>query len=106
MSDLSPEMPVEQQLEMAMRQAVELISWVSNNYPGMMTLMPPLITNVKREKAKGPNKRPASIEIQVPEALARQIKSEDEDVGVLYLVHIRPEVLDRASSKIVLPGER
>lgn len=89
-----------------MVEALRLIEYCVKNYPDSITILPPTISKVKREKknSNGSIVRPATVEIVVPDRVAAKLKSE-ESKDIMYITWIREEVLERAESGVVLPGE-
>lgn len=50
-------------------------------------------------------KRPASIELAVPDQVVKDLRGSPERADLLFLVRVPREVVERAESRIVLPGE-
>jgi hypothetical protein len=94
-----------------MGEAVKLITWAFENYPDALTILPPTIRNARREKTsrmKVDGSRvvaPATITIEVPDSLVKKLKHDPDFKDLIYVVHVRGELMDRYQSKIVLPGE-
>lgn len=94
-----------------MGEAIKLINWAFGNYPDMMTIIPPTIVNAKREKvvkktADGKvHVRPATITIEVPDKIVAQMKNDPDWKDIIYICHVRGELMERYASKLVLPGE-
>lgn len=103
--------PSKDQYAVFLAQAMGALNWAHQQAPGGLTILPPEITKIQREKVAGPNKRPATMTIIIPDKLAAQLKSEDpeETAGILYVCHVHKDLVQyaaqRAESKIVLPGE-
>jgi hypothetical protein len=60
-----------------------------------------LVTESARQNAK----RPAYITLSVPDEVVKSLKGRREEHDLLLLIRVPKEVLERADSLIVLPGE-
>jgi hypothetical protein len=50
-------------------------------------------------------KHPASIELAVPDEVVKDLRGSPDRGDLLFLVRVPREVVERAESRIVLPGE-
>ena len=93
------------------KEAVKLITWAQRNFPDGMTVVPPTIRDAKREKVTARTQdgktrvRPATITIEVPDLLVAKLKNDEDFRDLIYIVHVRGELLERYASKVLLPGE-
>jgi len=60
-----------------------------------------LVTDSARQNAK----RPAYVQLAVPDELVKQIRSRRTDGDLVLVVRVPKEILERSESLIVLPGE-
>lgn len=84
----------------------ELMSFAAAT--GRLVVMPllPLIGRVRlvrRPQPGGSRKREGRAQLNVPEAVAKNIRGPDDERDIYLLVHIRREVYDEMNSPIIRP---
>lgn len=90
--------------------AVKMLDYARAHYPDHLTVVPPVILRVRRERVMKASKtgpvrvKPASMTVQIPDQIAARLKSE-ANKDILLLMHIPEAVMERANSRIILPGE-
>ncbi|HVS14649.1 MAG TPA: hypothetical protein VMV46_12040 [Thermoanaerobaculia bacterium] len=57
------------------------------------------------DSARGNDRRPAYVQLAVPDEVVKDLRGRPEQADVLLLVRLPREVLERLESRIVLPGE-
>jgi hypothetical protein len=60
-----------------------------------------LLTDSRRAN----DRRPATIELAVPDEVVKDLRGSPDRGDLLFLVRVPREVVERAESRIVLPGE-
>jgi hypothetical protein len=60
-----------------------------------------LLTDSRRAN----DRRPATIELAVPDQVVKDLRGSPDRGDLLFLVRVPREVVERAESRIVLPGE-
>ncbi len=82
---------------------LNLLGYALKNYPDKLVIHPvlPNTTSVARQNLK----RPAYLQMAVPDEWARNVKGKNNLVDVYACIRIEREVLDRFKSGILLPGE-
>ena len=66
-----------------------------------ITTVAELLTDSRRAN----DRRPATIELAVPDQVVKDLRGSPDRGDLLFLVRVAREVVDRAESRIVLPGE-
>ncbi|HSR91808.1 MAG TPA: hypothetical protein VLK88_10925 [Gemmatimonadales bacterium] len=86
-----------------MQDPLKALSYALEKYPQRveMVYVEELVTDSARQNAK----RPAYITLSVPDEVVKSLKGRREERDLLLLVRVPKEVLERADSLIVLPGE-
>jgi hypothetical protein len=79
------------------------LEFALQKYPERMQVAP--IEQLVIESARQNAKRPAWIKVAVPDEVVKGLRGGKNTSDLLLLVQIPREVLDRADSRIVLPGE-
>jgi hypothetical protein len=86
-----------------MQDPLKALSYALEKYPQRVEMVPiaDLVTDSARQNAK----RPAYVTLSVPDEVVKSLKGRREERDLLLLVRVPKEVLERADSLIVLPGE-
>ena len=79
------------------------LEFALEKYPERTQVAP--IDQLVIESARQNAKRPAWIKVAVPDEVVKGLRGGKESTDLLLLVQIPREVLDRSTSRIVLPGE-
>jgi hypothetical protein len=87
----------------AMPDLRKSLEFALEKYPQRTQVAP--VAELVIESARQNAKRPAWIKIAVPDELVKGLRGGKETTDLLLLVQIPRDVLDRADSRIVLPGE-
>ena len=85
------------------KNPLKALSYALEKYPERVEMVPveELVTDSARQNAK----RPAYVTLSVPDEVVKSLKGRREERDLLLLVRVPKEVLERADSLIVLPGE-
>lgn len=88
---------------MSPRAPLEALQFALEKYPQKVELVPlgQLVTETARENQR----RPAWAKIALPDELVKSLRGGDAEGDLVLLVRVPREVLARAESSIVLPGE-
>jgi hypothetical protein len=88
---------------MSPRGPLEALQYALEKYPEKVELVPlaQLVTETARENPR----RPAWAKIALPDEVVKGLRGGDSDGDLVLLVRVPREVLSRAESSIVLPGE-
>jgi hypothetical protein len=86
-----------------MDDALTALRFALDKYPEKIELVP--VEKLVIDSARQNEKRPAYIKLAVPDEMVKSVRGKRDDRDVVLLVRIPNEVLDRADSRIVLPGE-
>jgi hypothetical protein len=86
-----------------MDDALTSLRFALEKYPEKIEMVP--VERLLVDSARQNEKRPAYIKLAVPDEMVKSVRGKREDRDVVLLVRIPNEVLDRADSRIVLPGE-
>ncbi|MDX1644504.1 MAG: hypothetical protein R3244_09130 [Thermoanaerobaculia bacterium] len=81
----------------------KLLSYALETYPERVELAP--VDRLVIESARQNPKRPAYVKLAVPDDLVKQLRGRREPQDLVLLVRLPREVLERAESPIILPGE-
>ena len=80
------------------------LTWALEKYPERVELM--AMQELVLESARQNPKRPAYVKLAVPDDLVKNLKGAPRDGHDLVLVvRVPREVMQRAESRIILPGE-
>ena len=80
------------------------LTFALEKYPHRVELMP--MQDLVIESARQTPKRPAYVKLAVPDEVVKSLKgAQQAEHDLLLLVRVPREVLQRAESRIVLPGE-
>ena len=80
------------------------LTFALEKYPHRVELMP--MQDLVIESARQNPKRPAYVKLAVPDEVVKSLKgAQQAEHDLLLLVRVPREVLQRAESRIVLPGE-
>jgi hypothetical protein len=82
---------------------LKALTYVLGKYPERVEMVPleQLVTDSARQNAK----RPAYVTLSVPDEVVKSLKGNRDDRDLVLLVRVPKEILERAESLIVLPGE-
>lgn len=86
-----------------MEDALKSLQFALDKYPERVELVP--VEQLLVDSARQNEKRNAYIKLAVPDEMVKSVRGKLKDRDVVLLVRIPNEVLDRADSRIVLPGE-
>jgi hypothetical protein len=86
-----------------MDDALKPLLFALDKYPEKVEVVP--IEQVLIDSARQNEKRPAFVKLAVPDEMVKSVRGKREDRDVVLLIRIPSDVLDRADSRIVLPGE-
>lgn len=86
-----------------MDDALKSLQFALDKYPERVELVP--VEQLLVDSARQNEKRHAYIKLAVPDELVKSVRGKLKDRDVVLLVRIPNEVLGRADSRIVLPGE-
>lgn len=84
------------------RGARDALRFALEKYPQQVEVVP--LEDLVTETARANPKRPAFVKLALPDEVVRDLRRGGSS-GRLLLVHLPEEVLERAASRIVLPGE-
>ena len=79
------------------------LAYALETYPEKVELAP--VESLLLESARQNPKRPAYIKLAVPDEMVKQLRGQREQRDLVMLLRVPREVLDRADSPIILPGE-
>ncbi|HVR11529.1 MAG TPA: hypothetical protein VMW75_26030 [Thermoanaerobaculia bacterium] len=80
------------------------LSYALEKYPHKVELIP--MQELVIESARQNPKRPAYVKLAVPDEVVKSLKGATQgEHDLLLLVRVPREVLERAESRIILPGE-
>jgi len=80
------------------------LTWALEKYPERVELM--AMQELMLESARQNSKRPAYVKLAVPDDLVKSLKGAPQaDRDLVLVVRVPREVLRRAESRIILPGE-
>jgi hypothetical protein len=86
-----------------MDDALKALQFALEKYPEKVELAP--VEQLLVDSARQNEKRHAYIKLAVPDEMVKSVRGKLENRDVVLLVRIPNDVLDRADSRIVLPGE-
>ena len=86
-----------------MEDLVKKLQFALEKYPQQVELVP--LADLLLDSARQNEKRPAYVKLAMADELVKSLRGQREQKDVLALVRIPGEVLERADSRIVLPGE-
>lgn len=86
-----------------MDDALTALRFALDKYPEKIELVP--VEKLVIDSARQNEKRPAYLKLAVPDEMVKSVRGKREDRDVVLLVRIPSDVLSRADSRIVLPGE-
>jgi hypothetical protein len=86
-----------------MQDPLKALTYALEKYPQRVEMahIEELVTDSARQNAK----RTAYVTLSVPDEVVKSLKGRREERDLLLLVRVPKEVLERADSLIVLPGE-
>jgi hypothetical protein len=80
-----------------------LLSFALEKYPEKVEVVP--VRELVMESARENPKRPAFVKLALPDEVVKKLRGGGEESDLLLLVSVPREVLERADSPIILPGE-
>lgn len=81
----------------------KLLAYALETYPERVELAP--VERLVMESARQNPKRPAYLKLAVPDELVKQLRGRRPAQDLVLLVRLPREVVERAESPIILPGE-
>ena len=86
-----------------MQDPLKALTYALEKYPQRVEMVPieDLVTDSARQNAK----RPAYVTLSVPDEVVKGLRGRREENDLVLLVRVPKEILERADSLIVLPGE-
>lgn len=81
----------------------KLLAYALETYPERVELAP--VEQLVLESARQNPKRPAYLKLAVPDELVKQLRGRRPAQDLVLLVRLPREVVERAESPIILPGE-
>lgn len=88
---------------MTVHDFVKELVFAIEKYPEKVEMVP--VEKLVLESARQNEKRPAYLKLAVPDELVKSLRGSRPDQDRVLLVRIPSDVLSRAESRIVLPGE-
>jgi hypothetical protein len=79
------------------------LAFALDKYPERVEAAP--VASLLMDSARQNAKRPAYVQLAVPDEVVKALRGQRSDSDLLLLVRVPHEVLERAESRIVLPGE-
>jgi hypothetical protein len=81
----------------------ETLRFALEKYPDKIDILP--VEQILMESARQNEKRPAYLKVAVPDQIVKTLRGRGDDRDLVLLVQVPSEVLGRADSPILLPGE-
>lgn len=81
----------------------EALAYALENHPQRVESVD--VRELLMESARQNPKRPAYLQLAVPDDLVKSVRGRKEDGDLVLLVRIPKEVLQRRGSRIILPGD-
>jgi hypothetical protein len=82
---------------------VEQLFLALQKFPQRVEITP--VADLLRDSGRANDRRPAYIELAVPDDVVKDLRGSQERADLLFLVRVPRAVIERAESRIVLPGE-
>ncbi|MDX1382479.1 MAG: hypothetical protein R3190_02490 [Thermoanaerobaculia bacterium] len=79
------------------------LAFALEKYPDKVEVAP--LAQLVMETARQNPKRPAWVKLAVPDEMVKTLRGSQEGGDLLLVVQVPGDVLERADSRIVLPGE-
>jgi hypothetical protein len=86
-----------------MQDLLKQLQFALQKYPQQVELVP--IADLLLDSARQNEKRPAFVKLAMADELVKNLRGQRQQKDVLLMVRIPSEILERADSLIVLPGE-
>jgi hypothetical protein len=86
-----------------MKDPLSSLAFALEKYADRVEVAP--VEQLVMETARQNEKRPAWMKLAVPDEMVKNLKGKREPQDLVLLVQVPREVLERADSRIVLPGE-
>jgi hypothetical protein len=87
-----------------MENFTKVLSFALENYPEKIDIAP--VEKLITDSARQNQKRPAYIKLAVPDEVVQALRGPQNATQRVFLVRLPKDLLDRAESPIVLPGEK
>lgn len=81
----------------------ETLAYALENHPQRVETVD--VRELLMESARQNPKRPAYLQLAVPDDLVKSVRGRKEDGDLVLLVRIPKEILQRRDSRIILPGD-
>jgi hypothetical protein len=82
---------------------VESLLKALEKYPQRVEMVP--LRDLVIESARGNDKRPAFVKLSLPDEVVKGLRGGEGDQDLLLVVRVPREVVERAESSIILPGD-
>jgi hypothetical protein len=86
-----------------MQNPTQALTFALDKYPERVEVMQ--LAELVLESARQNSKRPAYVKIAVPDEVVKGLKGRADERDLVLLVVVPHQVLERSTSRIVLPGE-
>jgi len=86
-----------------MDDPLKALKFALEKYPEQVEIAP--IAKLAIDSARQNPKRPAYVKLAVPDEVVKSLRGRREESDLVLLVRVPRDVLGRAESRIVLPGE-
>jgi hypothetical protein len=86
-----------------MQTPTQALAFALDKYPERVAVMQ--LAELVLESARQNPKRPAYVKIAVPDEVVKGLKGRADERDLVLLVVVPHQVLERSTSRIVLPGE-
>ncbi|HVT16516.1 MAG TPA: hypothetical protein VHQ90_10120 [Thermoanaerobaculia bacterium] len=86
-----------------MQNPTQALAFALDKYPERVEVMQ--LAELVLESARQNPKRPAYVKIAVPDEVVKGLKGRADERDLVLLVVVPHQVLERSTSRIVLPGE-
>ena len=80
------------------------LAYALETYPEKVEIAP--VEQLILESARQNPKRPAYLKLAVPDDMVKQLRGQREQRDLVLLLRVPREVVERADSRIILPGEQ
>jgi hypothetical protein len=86
-----------------MQDWIKKLQFALEKYPQQVEMVP--VAELLLDSARQNERRPAYVKLAVADEVVKNLRGQRQHSDILLMVRIPGEVLDRADSRIVLPGE-
>lgn len=80
------------------------LAYALETYPDKVEIAP--VEQLVLESARQNPKRPAYLKLAVPDDMVKQLRGQRQQRDLVLLLRVPREVMKRADSRIILPGEQ